>query len=125
MPNSSSWVQRPNSGIPSIPGVFGGFVFQQILLSFFDTGQYRGFAGFIFIYTNPEVDFARAVVGTNRSARPRIGSAGAAVMFSNMTKFHCDYRSEIRYQGDGRFTKCQLLLMKAGGFSRRDIPLKE
>ena len=46
--------------------VFGGFIFQQILLSFLYAGQYRGFAGFIFIYTNTQVDFARAVVGTKQ-----------------------------------------------------------
>ncbi|WP_230939338.1 hypothetical protein, partial [Enterobacter kobei] len=40
-------------------------------------------------------------------------SAGAAVMFSNMTKFHCDYRSEIRYQVNGRFTKCQPFATKS------------
>jgi hypothetical protein len=38
--------------------VFGVFIFQQILLSLFNAGQYRGFAGFIFIDTNAEVNFA-------------------------------------------------------------------
>jgi hypothetical protein len=71
--------------------VFGGFIFQQILLCFFNAGQYRSFTGFIFINTNTQVDFARAVIGTKQIGQAEMGSAGAAVMFSNMTRFHCDY----------------------------------
>jgi hypothetical protein len=71
--------------------VFGGFIFQQILLCFFNAGQYRSFTGFIFINTNTEVNFARAVIGTKQIGQAQNGSAGAAVMFSNMTRFHCDY----------------------------------
>ena len=62
--------------------VFGGFVFQQILFSFFNAGQDRGFAGFIFIYTNTQVDFARAVVGTKQigQAQNRVGRSGGNVL---------------------------------------------
>ena len=62
--------------------VFGGFVFQQILLSFLNAGQYRSFAGFIFIYTNTQVDFARAVVGTKQigQAQNRVGRSGGNVL---------------------------------------------
>nr|EGT4339665.1 hypothetical protein [Cronobacter muytjensii] len=34
-------------------------------------------------------------------------------MFSNMTRFHCDFRREIRYQVNGRFTKCQPFARKS------------
>ena len=54
-------------------GSFGGFVFQQILLSFLNAGQYRSFAGFIFIYTNTRVDFAGRSSARNRSAGPESG----------------------------------------------------
>ena len=62
--------------------VFGGFVFQQILLSFFDAGQYRSFAGFIFIYTNTQVDFSRAVVGAKQigQAQNWVGRSGSNVL---------------------------------------------
>ncbi|KLQ08645.1 hypothetical protein AS299_13070 [Citrobacter freundii] len=47
-------------------------------------------------------------------------------MFSNMTRFHSDYRREVRYQVNGRFTKCQPLLTKSRGvFLRRKNPLAE
>ncbi|MBO9191393.1 MAG: hypothetical protein J7E00_16840, partial [Escherichia coli] len=47
------------------------------------------------------------------------------VMFSNMTRFHYGYRREVRYQGNGRFTKFQLLLMKTQAvFARREIALE-
>jgi hypothetical protein len=71
--------------------VFSGFIFQQILLCFFNAGQDRCFTRFIFVNTNSEVNFSGRSSARNRSARPKIGSAGAAVMFSNMTRFHCDY----------------------------------
>ncbi len=46
-------------------------------------------------------------------------------MFSNMTRFHYGYRREVRYQGNGRFTKFQLLLMKTQAvFARREIALE-
>ncbi|MDO2316383.1 hypothetical protein Q2460_26485, partial [Escherichia coli] len=48
----------------------------------------------------------------------------AAVMVSNMTRVHYGYRREVRYQGNGGFTKIQLLLMKKqAGFSKREISL--
>ena len=62
--------------------IFGGFIFQQILLSFFNAGQHRGFAGFIFIYTNTQVDFTRAVVGTKQigQAQNWVGRSGGNVL---------------------------------------------
>ncbi|AQT98609.1 hypothetical protein B0915_06065 [Escherichia coli] len=42
-----------------------------------------------------------------------------------MTRFHYSYRREVRYQGNGRFTKFQLLLMKTQAvFARREIALE-
>ena len=46
--------------------VFCGFIFQQILFCFFNAGQDRGFTRFIFVNTNPEVNFSRAVIGTKQ-----------------------------------------------------------
>ncbi|MNP26957.1 hypothetical protein D3C76_1198410 [compost metagenome] len=62
--------------------VFGIFVFQQILLSFFNAGQYRGLAGLIFIDTNTQVDFSRAVIGTKQigQAQNRVGRGGGNVL---------------------------------------------
>src|SRR5471030_68848 len=44
----------------------GRFVFQQKLLSFFHAGQNRRFARFIFINTNPKIDFILARVSTKK-----------------------------------------------------------
>ncbi|OJZ38455.1 hypothetical protein BSO19_01535 [Escherichia coli] len=42
-----------------------------------------------------------------------------------MTRVHYGYRREVRYQGNGRFTKFQLLLMKTQAvFARREIALE-
>jgi len=62
--------------------VFGIFVFQQILLSFFNAGQYRGLAGLIFIDTNTQVDFSRAVIGTKQigQAQNWVGRGGGNVL---------------------------------------------
>ncbi|CPR41392.1 Uncharacterised protein [Salmonella enterica subsp. enterica serovar Bovismorbificans] len=47
-------------------------------------------------------------------------------MFSNMTRFHYSYRREIRYQVNGRFTKCQPLALKSPPvFERRTFSLRE
>ena len=46
--------------------VFSRFIFQQILLCFFDAGQNGRFTGFILVNTNSEVNFFRAVIGTKQ-----------------------------------------------------------
>jgi hypothetical protein len=46
--------------------VFSGFIFQQILLCFFNAGQDRCFTRFIFVNTNSEVNFCWAVIGTKQ-----------------------------------------------------------
>ncbi|MNV85465.1 hypothetical protein D3C71_1794290 [compost metagenome] len=62
--------------------VFGVFIFQQILLGFFDAGQNRSFTGFIFIDTNTQVYFSRAVIGTKQigQAQNRVGRGGGNVL---------------------------------------------
>ncbi len=47
--------------------------FSSRYCSAFDAGQYRSFAGFIFIYTNTRVDFSGRSSARNRSAGPELG----------------------------------------------------
>jgi len=61
--------------------VFGGLILQQILLSFSDASQKSGFTGFIFISAHAQVDFIWVASVQKMPAIPKIGSAGAAVIF--------------------------------------------
>ena len=104
--------------------VFGGLILQQILLSFFNAGQHRRLAGLIFINTNPEIDFSRAFVGAKQigQAQNWVGRGGCNVLKHDEVPLISS--GEIRYQVNGRFTKCQPLETKSAKlFKSYDLPL--
>ncbi|CAH0182550.1 hypothetical protein SRABI106_01134 [Rahnella aquatilis] len=68
---------------------FSGFIFQQELFGFFHAGQNRRFTCFVFINTNPQIDFIRAVVSAEKigKTQDRV-SRCCSDFFKHVGKFH-------------------------------------
>ncbi|MNT35254.1 hypothetical protein D3C72_1712750 [compost metagenome] len=88
--------------------VFGGFIFQQILLSFFNAGQDRSFAGFVFVDANAQIDFVRARVGAENvgQTQNRIGRCSSD-FFKHVRCFHGSELSRQKHQGSASYALCQ------------------
>lgn len=67
--------------VVNVEVIFGGFIFEQILFSFFYVGQYWGFVCFIFIDINFEVNFVGMFIGMKQIGQVQnwVGRSGGNV----------------------------------------------
>ncbi|WP_277872550.1 hypothetical protein [Serratia odorifera] len=88
--------------------IFGGFVFQQVLLGFFHAGQHWRFASFVFIDADTQVDFVRTGVRAENIGQTQNGIGWCSGdLFKHVRCFHGLELSSQRHQGSASYALCQ------------------